>query len=161
IESLQALANNLTQFEKIIIKEVKKPCNQKSEDVKLQKLMEIIAGKRKRGANNNNSKVIIFTVYKDTALYLFEQLKHRGYDKLAMVSGDTARLWDDEHETKLFEPILERFAPFTKLFRENKWEHFHPSENAAKIEDQYNEWIEWTSEHEPEAYKKLQHPIDI
>lgn len=161
IESLQALANNIAQFEKTITKEVKKPRNPKSEDVKLQKLMEIIVGKRKKGANNNNQKVLIFTVYKDTALYLFEQLKQRGFNNLAMVSGDTARLWNEDHDTKLFEPILERFAPFTKLFRENKWDHFQPSENADGIDEQYNEWIEWTSEHEPDAYSKLQNPIDI
>jgi hypothetical protein len=57
---------------------------------------------------------------------LFEQLTARGFDKVAAVSGDTSAVWNEEGETKKYEPILERFAPFTKLFSEKEWA-FEPS----------------------------------
>ena len=67
--------------------------------------------------NNNNQKLVIFTVYRDTAEYLFTQLKARGFTKIGFVSGTGSKTTDNDEEHKNFEPILERFAPFTKLFR--------------------------------------------
>ncbi|MCB0541797.1 MAG: SWF/SNF helicase family protein, partial [Bacteroidetes bacterium] len=65
-----------------------------------------------------------------------------------------------EEEHKNFEPILERFAPFTKLFREKEWE-FEPSSDELSDFEKYQEWIHWISENEPKTYKQLQNPIDI
>ncbi len=125
IEALESLINNLKKFEKFIKNEVTGNKNHKSKDDKLQSLIEEIKEKRKSGNNNDNQKVVIFTVYKDTAFYLFDQLQQRGFTQMAVVSGDTSKTDYSEHETKLFEPILERFAPFTKLFNEKEW-NFNP-----------------------------------
>ncbi len=160
IEALQLIQSNLIQFERKIAKEIKKPRNANSEDDKLETLIDRINKKRQRGENGRNNKVLIFTVYKDTAFYLFEQLVSRGFDKVAVVSGDSSQEWNVEGETKKFEPILERFAPFTKLFREKEW-NFEPANKESSALKQFDEWQHWISEHDTRTYEKLQNPIDI
>lgn len=160
IEALQLLQSNLIQFERKIAKEIKKPRNDKSEDDKLETLINRIVKKRQAGENNGNAKVLIFTVYKDTAFYLFEQLTARGFDKVAVVSGDTSTIWNEEGETKKYEPILERFAPFTKLYREKEWQ-FEPSSKELSLNKQFDEWQHWISENDKRTYEKLENSIDI
>lgn len=160
IEALQLLQSNLIQFERKIAKEIKKPRNHNSEDDKLETLINRIAKKRQSGENGDNAKVLIFTVYKDTAFYLFDQLKARGFGKVAAISGDTSVIWDEEGETKRYEPILERFAPFTKLFREKEWQ-FEPSDLELPLMKKYDEWQLWIAENDKRTYEKLQNPIDI
>ena len=157
LDALDHLYINLKKFDEKIKKEIVQPKNHKSADSKLEALIQQIERKRKSGANNDNHKVVIFTVYRDTATYLFEQLKARGYDQLAMVSGSGSRVWDSDEETNLFEPILERFAPYTKLFREKEWD-FNIGDGNLK---DYENWVEWIAEHHPLTYQKLQKPIDI
>jgi hypothetical protein len=91
---------------------------------------------------------------------LFDQLTARGFDKVAAVSGDTSRIWNETYETKNFETILERFAPFTKLFREKEWA-FEASSKEIPIEKQYEEWKGWIAENDKKALHKLQNTIDI
>ena len=160
IEALQLLQSNLIQFERKISKEIKKPSNHNSEDDKLETLINRIIKKRKTTDNNGNNKVLIFTVYKDTAFYLYDQLIARGFDKVAVVSGDASKIWNEEGETKKYEPILERFAPFTKLYREKEWT-FEPSSKEISIAKQFDEWQHWISENDKRTYEKLQNPIDI
>jgi len=160
IEALQLLQSNLIQFERKIAKELKKPINHRSEDDKLETLINRIVKKRQAGENGGNVKVLIFTVYKDTAFYLFEQLTLRGFQNVAAVSGDTSKVWNEEGETKKYEPILERFAPFTKLFREKEWA-FEPSSKDITLNQQFDEWVHWISENDKRTYEKLQNPIDI
>lgn len=161
IESLQLLQSNLNQFEKKIAKEIKKVNNQKSEDDKLETVIDRIIEKRNNKYNNGNNKVIIFTVYKDTAFYLFDQLTSRGFDKVAVVSGGSSRVSDEEGETKNFEPILERFAPYTKLFREKEWKTFQSSLKDGTLIEQFEEWQTWLSETDNKTYQKIKKPIDI
>ena len=160
IEALQLLQSNLIQFERKISKEIKKPRNHNSEDDKLETLINRIVKKRQAGENGGNTKVLIFTVYKDTAFYLFEQLKSRGFNNIAAVSGDTSTVWNEEGETKKYEPILERFAPFTKLFREKEWQ-FEPSSKELSLSEQFDEWQHWIADNDKRTYEKLQNPIDI
>jgi len=160
IDALDNILTNLMRFEKVIEKETAILKNLKSEDTKLEVLIKKILKKRTSGENNNNQKVVIFTVYRDTAEYLFTQLKSRGFDKIGLVSGTGSRTTDNDEEHKNFEPILERFAPFTKLFREKEWE-FEPSSDELTVFEKYQEWIHWISENEPKTYKQLKNPIDI
>ncbi len=157
LESLDNLYTNLLKFQLRIEKETIQPNNHTSADHKLEVLIKQIKQKRQSGHNSNNQKVVIFTVYRDTAEYLFTQLKSRGFDKLAMVSGSGSLISDTEEKSKLIEPILERFAPYTKLFREKEWEF----ENKNDNQDDYKSWISWVNEHHPKIYAKLQKPIDI
>ncbi len=160
IEALQLLQSNLIQFEKKIAKEIKKPRNNSSDDDKLETLINRIVKKRQAGENGGNTKVLIFTVYKDTAFYLFEQLTARGFNNVAAVSGDASTVWNEVGETKKYETILERFAPFTKLFREKEWT-FEPSSKDISANQQFDEWQQWISENDKRTYEKLQNPIDI
>ncbi|KAA8485877.1 type III restriction/modification enzyme restriction subunit [Arcticibacter tournemirensis] len=159
-KDLDALGNlfiNLQKFENKIQKETIRPGNLNSSDDKLQALIAEINKKRASGENNSNLKVVIFTVYRDTAQYLFNQLKSRGFDKLALVSGTGSQTSDSEEETKNFEPILERFAPFTKLFKEKEWD-FHTTQKGIEA---YHEWITWIAQNHPKTYTKVQQSIDI
>lgn len=160
VAALDLLTSNLKKFEEKLSNEVKKTNNVDSEDEKLAALIQRIHIKREKGANKNNPKVIIFTVYKDTAFYLYNQLMARGFDKIGVVSGDASKTSDEPTETKLFEPILERFAPFTKLFKEKEWA-FKPSMPDLSAEKQFDEWKIWIETHDPKTYKKLKSSIDI
>lgn len=157
LDALDNLSINLQKFESKIKKEIVRPGNLKSADDKIQTLIEEINKKRKLGENSNNQKVVIFTVYRDTAEYLFSQLKSRGFTSLAMVTGSGSKTDDSDEETKNFEPILERFAPYTKLFMEKEWD-FNSNKTGL---DSYNEWIDWVANKDIKTYSKLQKPIDI
>lgn len=157
LESLDSLYSNLLKFRSRIKRETVQPGNHKSADRKLEVLIKQIEQKRRTGHNSNNQKVIIFTVYRDTAQYLFEQLKSRGFDKLAMVSGSGSLVSDSDEESNLFEPILERFAPYTKLFKEKEWD-FDFKKGSGK---EYQNWVSRVKEYHPKTYAKLQNPIDI
>jgi len=157
LDALDNLFINLQKFETRIIKEIDKPNNLNSIDNKLEELIKQIQYKRLKGENANNQKVVIFTVYRDTAKYLFDQLKARGFKNLAMVSGSGSLIADSDEETKNFEPILERFAPYTKLYKEKEWD-FDSEKYKANA---YQEWRKWIAENHTKTYQKLQNPIDI
>ena len=164
IRALKDLNLNLEKFEGDIRAETagenKGPDTYLSKDEKLQSLMQEIRDKQRSGKNRNNQKVLIFTVYKDTAFYLFEELRKRGFKRLAVVSGDVSKTDTAEHSTKLFEPILERFAPFTKLFTEKEWD-FIPSQPDLSPATQYREWVEWVKVHDVNTHQKLEAPLDL
>ncbi|WP_303920880.1 helicase-related protein [Draconibacterium sediminis] len=157
IDALDTLSANLSKFDDKVQKELLTPNNKRSVDNKLEELIKQIERKRKSGENNDNQKVVIFTVYRDTAKYLFDQLKERGYNRLAMVSGSGSYTSYSEEETKKFEPILERFAPYTKLYKEMEWEFDVQPDKKGN----YNKWIAWVAKNQPKVYEKLNSSIDI
>ncbi len=164
IEALSHLQTNLMKFEARVKSEIKKEKNNHSSiDRKLEKLIERINRKRAAGENNGNKKVLIFTVYKDTAYYLLDQLKARGFENLAAITGDASRLWNEETESKQpkqFENILERFAPFTKLFREKEWKFESSAPELSPLEE-FEEWKKWVAENDSKTFEKISNPIDI
>jgi ERCC4-related helicase len=126
-------------------------------DTKLDELLSIIIEKQK----TKNKKIVIFSVYKDTVQYLFDQLFARGFANLAMVSGDENKVWNETNSTKKHENILERFAPYTKLFKEKNWTNFTPTSIELSDEECYKEWQKYVQENEPITLNKLQNKIDI
>lgn len=157
LDALDNIFINLQKFETTIKKEVVKPNNYKSADDKLEVLIEKIHEKRRKTVNNSNQKLVIFTVYRDTAEYLFNQLKSRGFTKIGFVSGSGSRTDDSKEETKNFEQILERFAPYTKLFNEREWDFDTDSTGL----DAYERWIPWIADNHPRVYEKISKSIDI
>lgn len=157
LAALDNLFVNLQKFELEIEKETLIPNNSKSADDKIEQLIKVIKTKRALGENNANPKVIIFTVYSDTAQYLYGQLKARGFNNLAMVTGSGSATSDSEEITKKFEPILERFAPYTKLYKEKEW-NFHTDKQGHNA---YREWIGWVKDKDPKTYNKVSNPIDV
>ncbi len=158
LAALDNLFINMQKFENRLQQELKSPGNLKSADDKLECLIAKISEKQNSSENDCNQKVIVFTAYRDTARYLFDQLKKRGFDKIAMVSGTGSETDDCGETVKNFEPILERFAPFTKLFNEKEWEGFA---SGKKDRNSYYQWTEWMAENHPKVHEKLAKPIDI
>ncbi|MFW6151676.1 MAG: helicase-related protein [Verrucomicrobiota bacterium] len=160
IRRLEDLAASLAWFEKQMNAEKEKGRPSGSRDEKLARLIDLIQRKRKAGENRGNDKILIFTAYTDTAHYLYDQLLARGFTRIAVVSGSESRVWDAPHAHKDFEPILERFAPCTKLFGEREWPGFHAS-TPDDIPGSYRQWQEWIHDNSPEVADKLAHPVDI
>ena len=160
LDALDNLYINLQKFEKKVEKEISKSNQLKSCDDKLEALIAQIIKKRQSGLNNHNQKVVIFTVYRDTAMYLYDQLRARGFDKIAIASG-TGSLSDDSDRKQKMEAVLERFAPYTKLFREKEWAFdSNKSSEKAGLED-FADWKNWIAKNYPETHLKLSKPIDI
>lgn len=145
ISNLKILKSNLELFEK----ELKE---RKTEDIKLEKLVFHIEKKRRERLNQ---KVLIFTAFKDTAQYLYNQLKDRGYFNIAYISGSYSET-DDGYRGEKFEEILERFAPYTKLFKEKDWTHLYHEKPET-----FEEWEEIIKKYDTDTFNKLNKPINI
>lgn len=160
LDALDKLAVNLQKFAVKLDKEIapasKKSDRLKSCDDKLKALIAEIVKKRKSGANNHNPKVVIFTVYRDTAEYLFKQLQARGFEKIAIASG-TGSQSDDSDRKQSMESVLERFAPYTKLFLEKEWAFSSEKQGL----EAFTEWHDWIAANHPDTHQKLSKTIDI
>ena len=167
-------ANNLDDFKKAINKDkiilgnirrallefqenFKPEKELKSIDTKLNELLTIITEKQK----TSNKKIVIFSVYKDTVQYLFDQLANRGFTNFAMVSGDENKVWNENHSSKKHENVVERFAPYTKLFKEKSWTNFVPTSTELSDKECYQEWQQYINDNEPKTLDKLENKIDI
>jgi ERCC4-related helicase len=156
VQKLQKLMHNLKEFEENF--------NENafiSNDPKLECLIDIIQKKQKQ----ENKKVLIFTVFKDTADFLYKQLKKRLIENVAYVSGSQSETFDGENK---FEPILERFAPYTKLYNEKDWSELYEKAGLNddfrkndKWEVPYDKWIELIEKYDKGTLKKVENPIDI
>ncbi len=127
----------------------------KAKDEKLEALIQQIQTKRQKRAN---PKVLIFTAFKDTAVYLYDQLQKRGFENLAYITGSHSKA--QGYEGKNFEPILQRFAPYTKLYKEKDWANLYEKYPAQKPQN-YQQWIEFIKEHDQETTQKLENPVHI
>jgi len=70
-------------------------------------------------------------------------VQKRGIQKIALVHG----------QTKDYESILQRFAPYTKLYKEKQWQNFDGKS--------YDKWLSWIAKNDSETQKLLDNPIDI
>jgi len=144
-EKLTIIKNNLEEFQK-------KFEDSGKNDTKLNRLLKILNEKRK----SKNHKVVIFTAYKDTAVYLYEELKKRKYDSLGLVYGSLAMATVDENNL-LIQKLLQHFAPYTKLFLEKRWSNF----KLDKTMENYENWRNWIRANEPNYAAVLDKPVDI
>jgi len=98
---LEADVTKLTQL-KISLTKFETDFNDgKAEDDKLNKLIEHITTKQKK---SDNKKVLVFTVFKDTAEFLYNELNKRKFKNVAFVSGSISKTFDDYSGDK-FEPV--------------------------------------------------------
>ena len=161
VKKLEHLIQNLTLFEQ---KFNEQTLYHATPDTKLEKLIEIIDQKQQQA----NKKALIFTVYSDTAQFLYEQLKRRGFKNLAYVTGSESKSLDENLTRKSFEPVLQRFAPYTKLYNEKDWAELY---QTARLSDDYfvegkwnvpyEKWLELIEKHDKETFQKVCNPIDI
>ncbi|MFH1004804.1 MAG: helicase-related protein [Bacteroidota bacterium] len=156
IAKLKVLQSNLTKFETDF-------ANDKAEDEKLNKLIYHIQTKQEKSPNK---KVLIFTVFRDTAEFLYRELSKRKIANLAYVSGSTSQTYDGYSGEK-FEEILERFAPYTKLYNEKDWSELYEKyltdeyREGDKWKVPFEKWLQLIKENDSETKKKIENPIDV
>ncbi|MCG2754195.1 MAG: phospholipase D-like domain-containing protein [Desulfobacteraceae bacterium] len=155
IAKFTILKENLNIYEQELI-------DNKKTDNKLDTLVWYIDKKRKERVNK---KVLIFTVFKDTAQYLFRELIKRGYTKIAYVSGSLSET-DDGYKGSKFNEILQRFAPYTKLYNERDWEYIYDKGRKQdpdnfQVQAGFEDWKEVIRKYDQDTWKKINNPIDI
>lgn len=154
VKKLDLLISRLERFAESLSSET----SETSIDPKLERLMHIVRERLATAERLENRRVIIFTTYGDTAEYLFEEFMRRGFEKVAFVSGDGARSSDaPEHTHRDFEPVLERFCPYTKLFREKEWREHESGPGWPG----YDAWAAWIHTNHPKTAHLLDHPLEI
>lgn len=105
IEILNTIISNLQQYGDDI-------AASRRRDEKLDTLLTILKNKQEC----DNKKVVIFTSYTDTANYIFSNVKGI-LPNVDLVTGDIKQ---SELEGK-----LQRFAPYSKLFKEKRWDDLY------------------------------------
>lgn len=113
IEILNRLIENLKDYENKIAAGTRK-------DDKLEKLVEVLK-------QRDGRKIVLFTSYSDTAKYIYDHISIR-FSGVELVTGDIS--------TNELEHKLQRFAPFSKLFMERKWDGLFNANNI--IPDKYD-----------------------
>lgn len=136
------------------------------QDLKLEKLVEILNRKQKC----DNKKVVIFTAYADTAKFIFEELRKRGFTRMASVSGQEIQT-SGYHCTTNFNEVLQSFAPYSKLYKELDWSGFYEDVKLSREQYYddiklrwnvpYNLWLQLVVLHRPLIASLLNDPIDI
>jgi superfamily II DNA or RNA helicase len=122
IENLREIYANLQAYEKDYELGIEK-------DLKLDELERILRAKKQSG----NPKAVIFTVYADTARFIYDELLKRGFRRMAMVSGQEC-ISTGCHDTRNFNEILQSFAPFSKLYKEKDWSGLFDEQKLSRAQ---------------------------
>jgi superfamily II DNA or RNA helicase len=136
------------------------------QDLKLEKLIDLLTQKRQ----SVNKKVVVFTAYADTAKFIFEELKKRGFTRMASVSGQEIHS-TGHHNTTNFNEVLQSFAPYSKLYKELDWSDLFEDAKLSR-EDYYDDdkqrwnvpydlWQQLVQERRPNYKRLLEDGIDI
>lgn len=164
-KGLQYDCNHLRRIYKSLQDFEQKYRKHEEQDLKLDKLVEKLNEKRQ----SNNKKVVIFTAYSDTAKFIFEELKARGFTRMASASGQEI-LSTGNHSKKDFTQILQSFAPYSKLYKELDWSDLYSKhlDVATYYNDEkqiwnvpYDVWTNLIIEHRHEYARLLKDGIDI
>ena len=131
IVKLREILANLKYFESDYRKNIER-------DVKLDELEKILNEKKKSG----NRKVVIFTVYADTARFIYDELLKRGFRKMAMVSGQEI-LTTGSQSTVNFNEVLQSFAPYSKLYKEKDWSNMYEDAHLSRQQYYIDERRRW------------------
>lgn len=146
IKILNRLVKNLENYKNKIASGDRK-------DEKLEKLISVLNDRQ-------GGKIVVFTSYSDTAQYLYDNLS-KYFQKVGLVTGDI--------NTGMLEEKLERFAPFSKLFMDKKWDDFYAVKNInkddykGKMTELYPIWREWiyASRNHSNVQNQLDNPLNI
>ena len=135
-------------------------------DEKLDELEILLKEKQQ----SKNKKIVIFTAYSDTAKFLYDELRLRGFSRIASVSG-TAIYTSGQHHTNDFQEVLQSFAPYSKLYKEKDWsqlyedahldtaQYFDAEKRQWKVP--YSVWEQLVRTREPSVARLLDDNIDI
>lgn len=135
-------------------------------DLKLEELVRILNEKKKA----KNKKVVIFTAFADTAQFIFDELKKRGFSRMASASGQNV-FTTGAHSTKNFTAVLESFAPYSKLYKEKDWSGMYADaqlDRAKYYNDEkqrwnvsYEKWLELIAQYDAKTLEQVNDGIDI
>lgn len=138
----------------------------KEKDLKLEELVRILNEKKK----TKNKKVVIFTAFADTAQFIFDELKKRGFSRMASASGQNV-FTTGAHSTKNFTAVLESFAPYSKLYKEKDWSGMYADarlDRAKYYNDEkqrwnvsYEKWLELIAQYDTKTLEQVNDGIDI
>ena len=138
----------------------------KEKDLKLEELVRILNEKKKA----KNKKVVIFTAFADTAQFIFEELKKRGFSRMASTSGQNV-FTTGVHSTKNFTAVLESFAPYSKLYKEKDWSGMYADaqlDRAKYYDDEklrwnvsYEKWLKLIAQYDTKTLAQVNDGIDI
>ena len=135
-------------------------------DEKMDQLETLLKEKQK----SRNRKIVIFTAYSDTAKFLYDELRLRGFSRIASVSG-TAIYTSGQHHTNDFQEVLQSYAPYSKLYKEKDWsrlyedarldtaQYFDAEKRLWKVP--YSVWEQLVRKSEPSVARLLDDGIDI
>ena len=135
------------------------------QDLKLNELVKILECKKTAA----NKKVVIFTAYADTAKFIFNELKERGFTRMASASGMEI-LSTGSHSKKNFTEILQSFAPYSKLYKELDWDALYEekidptkyyNEESQRWDVPYDLWLKLVEKNRPEYARLINDGIDI
>lgn len=158
VNTLKELYKGLEDFEQ-------KYRNNKERDLKMDELVKILNQKE----TAKNKKVVVFTAYSDTAKFLFDELKARGFNRLASVSGQEI-LTTGSHSKSNYSEVLRGFAPFSKLYNELDWESLYEdyldrakyyNDEKQRWEVSYEQWLSLIHNHKPDIARLVDDGIDI
>ena len=140
--------------------------NKFEHDVKLDELEGLLREKQQ----SKNKKIVIFTAYSDTAQFLYDELRLRGFSHIASVSGTEINS-SGNHHTNDFQEVLQSFAPYSKLYKERDWSQLYEDAHldTAQYFDAekrmwrvpYSVWESLVREKEPAVARLLDDNIDI
>lgn len=135
-------------------------------DLKLEELVRILNEKKKA----KNKKVVIFTAFADTAQFIFDELKKRGFSRMTSASGQNV-FTTGAHSTKNFTAVLESFAPYSKLYKEKDWSGMYADaqlDRAKYYDDEkqrwnvsYEKWRELIAQYDTKTLEQVNDGIDI
>ena len=133
-------------------------------DEKMDELEALLREKQQQ----ENKKIVIFTAYGDTAKFLYDELRQRGFSRIAYVTG-TAIESSGHHRTSDFQEVLQSFAPYSKLYKERDWDDLYEEarldtslyRKGDKWAVPYGVWKELIKSHRQKVAQLLDDGIDI
>lgn len=161
VEALQEFYDSLSDFQE-------KFQSGERKDDKLDRLVQILEEKQTKP----NRKALVFTTFGDTAKYLYNQLRAAHPDwRIACVTGqEILTPVDLVVEKDRLRTTLQRFAPYSKLYRELDWHDEY--ETAELRKDRYdpvtrkwnvgfNLWKETIAKVSPKWQAVMDNEIDV
>lgn len=159
VQQLKEISNNLSAFEqKYRLGEEK--------DLKLDELAKLLHTKQ----GKQNKKVVIFTAYADTAQFIFDELKNRGFTRMASASGEVINTTGHQNTTN-YTQILQCFAPYSKLYKELDWDGLYEdagldmskyyNNSKQRWEVDYDTWRGLVRAYRPSYAALLDDELDI
>ncbi len=135
-------------------------------DLKLEELIKILNEKKK----SDNKKVVIFTAYADTARFIFDELKKKGFTLMASASGQEI-CTTGNHSTNKFTAVLQSFAPYSKLYKELDWSDLYEdakldrskyyNDEKQRWEVEYTDWLQLIKKYKPDVAAQLDDELNI